>query len=174
MECLYGPDIPTVKGKTTRQCPHELVIDVVSIPHKLHDTQCDVCLYIDIMYINGMPFLTTISKNIKYHTAMWVADCTAPTIANLVESVLKLYGKASFQVTSSKTVDGPSQQILLMLRSMFLKLSTIIASSRSVFAPLIKGFLTRCVRRCHSNLYGHMDGLIMFICSTDAGNGQSS
>ena len=42
------------------------------------------------MYVNGMPFLTTISKNIKYHTAMWVADCTAPTITYLVESVLKI------------------------------------------------------------------------------------
>ena len=50
------------------------------------------------MYINGMPFLTTISKNIKYHTAMWVADCTAPTITSLVESLLKLYQQARFQV----------------------------------------------------------------------------
>ena len=62
---------------------------MVSIPHELCDTQHDICLYIDIIYINGM--LTTISKNIKYHTAMWVADCTAPTITFLVESVLKLY-----------------------------------------------------------------------------------
>ena len=58
-------NIPTVKGKTTRQHPHKLVSDMVSIPHELHDTQHNVCLYIDIMYINGMPFLTTISKNIK-------------------------------------------------------------------------------------------------------------
>ena len=29
---------------------------------------------------------------------MWVADCTVPTISNLVESVLKLYHKASSQV----------------------------------------------------------------------------
>ena len=71
---------------------------MVSIPHKLCDTQHDVCLYIDIMYVNGMPFLTTISKNIRYHTAMWVADHTAPTIASLVESILKLYQQASFQV----------------------------------------------------------------------------
>ena len=99
MEHLYGPNIPTVKGKTTRQCPHKLVSNMVSIPHNLCDTQCDVCLCIDIMYVNGMPFLTTISKNIKYCTAMWVADCMAPTISNLVESVLKLYHKASFQVT---------------------------------------------------------------------------
>ena len=51
------------------------------------------------MYVNGMPFLTTISKNIKYHTAMGVTDCNAPTITSLVESILKLYQQASFQVT---------------------------------------------------------------------------
>ena len=70
---------------------------MVSIPHELHDAQCNVCLYIDIMHINGMPFLTILSKNIKYHTTTWVADCTAPTIASLVESILKLYQQAGFQ-----------------------------------------------------------------------------
>ena len=98
MDYLFGPDIPTIKGKTTRQCPHQLVSDMVSIPQELCDAQCNVCLYIDIMYVNGMPFLTTISKNIKCHTTMWVADHAAPTIASLVESVLKLYQQASFQV----------------------------------------------------------------------------
>ena len=72
---------------------------MVSIPHELCDTQHDVWLYIDITYVNGMPFLTTISKNIKYCTAMWVEDCTAPTITSLVESILKLYEQAGFQVT---------------------------------------------------------------------------
>ena len=64
---------------------------MVSIPHELCGAQHDVCLYIDIMYGNGMPFLTTISKNVKYHTAMRVADHKAPTFASLVESILKLY-----------------------------------------------------------------------------------
>ena len=72
---------------------------MVSIPHEICDAQCDICLYIDTMYINGMPFLTTISKNMKYCTGMRVTDCTAPTITSLVESIQKLYKWASFQVT---------------------------------------------------------------------------
>ena len=72
---------------------------MVSIPHELHDAQHDGCLYIDIMYINGIPLLTTISKSTKYCTALWVGDCTAPTITSLVESILELYQQASFQVT---------------------------------------------------------------------------
>ena len=71
---------------------------MVSIPHELHDAQCDVCLYIDIMYINGMRFLTTISKNTKYHTEMWVTDHTVPTIAFLVESIVKLFQQAGFHI----------------------------------------------------------------------------
>ena len=71
---------------------------MVSIPQELCDAQCDLCLYIDIMYVNGLPFLTTISKNIKYHIAIWVADCSVPTITSLVESILKLYQWAGFQV----------------------------------------------------------------------------
>ena len=39
-----------------------------------------------------------ISKTIKYCTALWVADCSAPTITSLVESTLKLYQQAGFQV----------------------------------------------------------------------------
>ena len=98
MEHLYRPNISTVKGITTRQC-HQLISNVVSIPHELHDAQHKVCLYIDIMYVNSMPFLTTISKNIKYHTTMRVADCQVPTIASLVESMFKLYQWASFHIT---------------------------------------------------------------------------
>ena len=76
----------------------QLVSNVVSIPHELHDAQHDVCLHIDTMYASGMPFLTTISRNIQYPTAMWVADCMAPTITSLVESILELYQQAGFQV----------------------------------------------------------------------------
>ena len=88
---------------------------------------------------------------------MWVADHHAPTIASLVESVLKLYQQASFQVTEVcsdcefKPVlcilqDGGWSFLtsLLALRNMFLKLSATIASSKNIFVPLIMGFLTTC------------------------------
>ena len=50
------------------------------------------------MFVNGMPFLTTISMNINYHTALCVADHIAPTIATLFGSILKQYKWAGFQV----------------------------------------------------------------------------
>ena len=88
---------------------------MLSIPHELCDAQCNVCLYIDIMYVNGMPFLTTVSKNIKYHTAVWIAGHTAPTITSLVESILKLYQWGGFQVMEVCT-DCKFKQVLQVLQ----------------------------------------------------------
>ena len=129
---------------------------MVSIPHELCDAQCDVCLYIDIIYVNSMPFLTTISKNIKYCTAMWVADHTAPTITSLVESVLELYQQAGFQVTEVYT-DCKFKPVLQVLQDNGWFFMTNLANAqehvpeaehnncvRSIFTPLIMGFLTRC------------------------------
>ena len=128
---------------------------MVSIPHELHDAQHDVCLYIDIMYVNDMLF--TISKNIKYHTAMWVVDCTAPTIASLIESILKLYEWAGFQVMEVCT-DHKFKPVLQVLQDDGWSFMTNLVNAqehvpeaecnnhilKEHFMPLIMGFLTRC------------------------------
>ena len=67
------------------------------------------------MYVNGVPFLTMISKNIKYHTTTWVADHKVPTIASLVESVFKLYQWAGFHVTEVCT-DHKFKPVLQVLQ----------------------------------------------------------
>ena len=121
---------------------------MVSIPHELCDTQCNVFLYIDIMYVNGMPFLTTISKSSKYHTAMRVADCMAPTIAYLVESVLKLYSRTSFQV-KEVCADHEFKPVLHVPQDCGWSFMTNLANAQEhcqgVYSHhLIMGFLTRC------------------------------
>ena len=88
--------------------------------------------------------------------ASGVADCTAPTITSLVESILKLYQWAGFQVTEACT-DHKFKPVLKVLQDNgsfttnlantqehVPRLSTIITSLTSVFVPLIMGFLTRC------------------------------
>ena len=102
---------------------------MVSIPHKLCDAQHDVCLYVDIMYVKSMPFLTTISKNIKYHTTMRVADCTPRTIASLVESVLELYQWASFQVTEV-CADHEFKPVLQILQANGWSFTTNLANAQ--------------------------------------------
>jgi len=65
-EKVYGPDIGSLKGKTTRRKPKPVVKDYVEIPRELKETHQDVELAIDTMFVSKIPFLTTISKNIMY------------------------------------------------------------------------------------------------------------
>jgi hypothetical protein len=66
---IFGPDIATLKGKTTRRAPIPVIEDRIEIPRELITAQYSVTLCIDGMKVNDISFLTTISKNLMYQTA---------------------------------------------------------------------------------------------------------
>ena len=74
IEKVYGKDVPTIKGKTTRVAPTTVKFETIHIPRELRMAKSNVKLCIDAMYVNKMPFLTTISRNIKFRTVgdKWV------------------------------------------------------------------------------------------------------
>ena len=97
-EKIYGKDISTLKGKSTCTTPAPKVRDVISIPKALLREHRNVELCADIMYIQNMPFLTTISKNISYRTIEWIADKTTDTLMKAFDTVFRIYNKAGFVI----------------------------------------------------------------------------
>jgi len=67
---IYGPDIPKLKGTTTNGPPVAHVPDqnVVEVPRSILLYNSSVTLAIDFVYVNKIPFLTTISRNIGWRT----------------------------------------------------------------------------------------------------------
>ena len=65
-EMIFGQDIGMLKGKTVRKKPFPVATDYLEIPKELINNHQDVTLCIDIMYINGLAFLTTVSRKILY------------------------------------------------------------------------------------------------------------
>jgi hypothetical protein len=67
-EDIFGPDLGTLKGKSTRAKPHKVRPILVSIPQQILQRYRSVTICVDLMFVNKVAFLVTISRNIHFGT----------------------------------------------------------------------------------------------------------
>ena len=89
-EKIFGPDIGHLKGKSTRRMAAPVVNDEIEIPRELIRSQRDITLCIDAMRVNGLWFLTTISKNLYYRTAQYVGKQTPQIYQAALADVIRV------------------------------------------------------------------------------------
>jgi hypothetical protein len=65
---IFGPNVGSLKGKTVRQNGEQVRPEYEDIPKHIMERHQDVTTCIDLMCINKMPFLATISRHIKFGT----------------------------------------------------------------------------------------------------------
>ena len=65
---IFGKDIHTLKGNAVKTKPIPVINDYVEIPKELKEIHKNIELCVDIMYIQGIMFLATISRKIKFIT----------------------------------------------------------------------------------------------------------
>ena len=98
---IYGRDIHSLKGKTTRTQPTRLVTDYVEIPPSVLKKNKHVTLSIGIMYVNRIPFVTTISRNIKFTTVEAIQNRTKAQLVQSIKNVLPIYTKRGLQADNA-------------------------------------------------------------------------
>ena len=70
----FGPNVSTIKGKTTRTSAAPFVSNLVEIPDELLETHRDITISMESLTVNSLKFLSIISHDIYYHTAQYVSQ----------------------------------------------------------------------------------------------------
>ena len=88
-EDVFGKDIHALKGKQVQKTPEPLAVDCIKVLPEILKIHKEVILFIDIMMINGLPFLVTTSKNLKFVTAEFITDKSIKNVHKCFKSVIK-------------------------------------------------------------------------------------
>lgn len=91
---IYGPIVANLKGTSTRRkLKFQLPIPVVDE----HISRLQT-LYIDILFVEGLPFLMAVSKPMNLTTVELLSDKQAATVDNAVRNMVDLYRSYSYEI----------------------------------------------------------------------------
>ncbi|KAK1739282.1 hypothetical protein QTG54_009825 [Skeletonema marinoi] len=62
------------------------------------------------MFVNGLPFFVTLSRNIRFATVQFVPRRTANDLSNVLNEVLMLYKRAGF-ICQTALMDGEFEKL---------------------------------------------------------------
>ena len=97
---IFGPNLDRLGGATTRQRPVRVEPGYIGIPRSIFERHRLVTLTADVMFVNGIPFLVTLSRDIRLFTCEHVPCRTAAQLSESLVKVLWLYARGGFRVNT--------------------------------------------------------------------------
>ena len=167
-ERIFGPDVGSLKGKTVHRSSVPVRTSSTNIPARVIDKYHKVTLAGDIMFVNSMPFLVTISRHIKFSTNELLENQWLPTIIKAIDNVRKLYKKRGFH-TKTIIMDGQFDGLRANLAEMGM---TLNSSANDEHVPEVERHIRTLKERVRSvynmlpfaKMLAHMIIELVFYC----------
>jgi hypothetical protein len=142
---IFGPELGCLKGKTVRTASNQVQAGgLVPIPATIMAHYRKVVLCVDVMKVNKMPFLVTISRALKFGTVAWLKNAKADTILSHITGVRNVYIKRGFLLEVVK-VDGQFEPLRGTLAEMGV---TLNKCSREGHVPVAERRIHTLKERC--------------------------
>ena len=100
-EQIFGPDIGSLKGETVRRQPRRVQVEEVALPATIQEHYNEVILACDIMYVNKIPFLMSISWHIRFGTAQHITNQKGATIFTGLRAIHQVYLQQGFRIQNA-------------------------------------------------------------------------
>ena len=99
-EAIYGPDIASLKGKTRRRKAKQVSFEHIPVPPQSEQT-----LAVDIMFVNGDPFLVVIADPLGLTLVRWLRSRTSGVLAESLAAIVNELTSHGFRPTALQS-DG--------------------------------------------------------------------
>jgi hypothetical protein len=90
---IFGPSIAGVRGKTVRHKPERVEAELGCIPDDFHCLHRFVVMTADMVFVNGIAFLTMLSQKLWLATFEQLLLCTAMQLSNSLTKIVRLYAR---------------------------------------------------------------------------------
>ncbi len=95
---IFSPDLAGVRGRTVRRPPDSVTTNYIQIPRALLEWHQRVTMAVNVMFVNGVPFLVSMARGLTLVTAEHMPTRTAKQLAAGIIHVMDLYSRGGFQV----------------------------------------------------------------------------
>ena len=97
-KAISGPALDAIRGKTTRRSPMPAQAHYVSVPRLIRERNRDLDISADLFFVNGLAFLVTRSRRLRFITVEVLADQLSQTMTAAMAQAVNLYKCFGFDV----------------------------------------------------------------------------
>ena len=87
-----------MKGKSARRCPEAVVSDYVDIPKDIMRMDTGLEVSVDIMFVNKLDFLISVSRRLKFTTIEYISNSPEKELARPVNKIIDVYKQRGFLI----------------------------------------------------------------------------
>ena len=95
---IFGPNLPVLGGRTTRQKPDRLEPEYIGISRGIYECHKIVTLTADVVFVNRIAFLVTLSRDIRLYSCEHIIMRTAKQQSKTLRRIVNIYARGGFTI----------------------------------------------------------------------------
>ena len=95
---IWGTELGSLKGKTARTTPDVVNANLVPIPKHIAQRFRVLTLSADIMFVNKIPFLVSLSRRLKFQTVQALKSRTVDNLVKSIKKIVNTYSIPGFKI----------------------------------------------------------------------------
>ena len=100
-EQIFGPNLGALKGKTLKHRSVPVAGTIKGVPPTILERFQEVVLAIDLMFVNKVPFLITVSRGLHFGTVEFLTNRQVPTLTTAFTRIDQTYHRCGFHVATT-------------------------------------------------------------------------